>query len=465
MGNDVALALFSENAPSLFSYFKQRFAQVTNPAIDPVREYVVMSLRTGLGPEENLLEQGALASPQLVLEQPVLSNEEAAVMRALDWGGLRAEVLDMTWPIADGPARHGGRRSSGSAPTRRRRSAAAPTSSSSPTATLDEGRAAIPSLLATSAVHQHLVRSGDRVRTGLAVETGEPREVHHVAALIGYGASAINPYVMLDTVAEMADQYELDGLGSDIVRQRAVLGAQHRPPEGPVEDGDLDDPVVQRGADLRGGRARQATSSTCTSPARRRRSAASAWRAWPHEALARHARAFPQAHGLSRAGHVESALLPAAHEDLLPQGGVYAWRRDGERHMWDPETISTLQRAAHGQRRRPRPLRGLRRAGQRGERPARADPRAPPDAQAEPAGAPRRGRAHPGDRQAVLDRGDEPGRPLAGGARDARDRDEPHRRPLELRRGRRGPAALRARARTATGAARRSSRSPRAASA
>jgi hypothetical protein len=88
---------------------------------------------------------------------------------------------------------------------------------------LDPERAAIPSLLATSAVHQHLVRTGDRVRTGLAVESGEPREVHHIAALIGYGASAINPYVMLDTVAEMADRHELEGLGADVVRQRAVV--------------------------------------------------------------------------------------------------------------------------------------------------------------------------------------------------------------------------------------------------
>jgi glutamate synthase domain-containing protein 2/glutamate synthase domain-containing protein 1/glutamate synthase domain-containing protein 3 len=346
MGNDVALALFSENAPSLYSYFKQRFAQVTNPAIDPVREYVVMSLRTGLGPEENLLERGALASPQLVLEQPVLSNEEAAVLRALDWGGLRAEVLDMTWPIADGPAGMDAAVERLCADAQQAVRGGANIIVLSDRA-LDEGRAAIPSLLATSAVHQHLVRSGDRVRTGLAVESGEPREVHHMAALIGYGASAINPYVMLDTVAEMADQHELDGLGSDIVRQRAVLALntgllkvmskmgistiQSYNAAQIFEAVGLDRDLV----DL------HFTGTTSTIGGVGMEGLAT-------EALARHARAFPHAHGLSRAGHVESALLPAAHEDLLPQGGVYAWRRDGERHMWDPETISSLQRAAQG---------------------------------------------------------------------------------------------------------------------
>jgi glutamate synthase (NADPH) large chain len=346
MGNDVALALFSESAPSLFAYFKQRFAQVTNPAIDPVREYVVMSLRTGLGPEENLLDLDRLTQPQLVLKQPVLSNEEAAVMRALDFGGLRAEVLDMTWPVADG--------ASGMETALMRLCADASEAiagganvivlSDRP---LDPERAAIPSLLATSAVHQHLVRTGDRIRTGLAVESGEPREVHHIAALIGYGASAVNPYVMLDTVAEMADQYELDGLGPDVARWRAVealntgllkvlskMGISTISSYNAAQifeavglDKDLVDLHFTGTSSSIGGVGIEDLAK---------------------EALARHARAYPRTHGLNRAGHVETALLPAAHEQLLPQGGVYAWRRDGERHMWDPETIASLQRATRG---------------------------------------------------------------------------------------------------------------------
>ena len=102
MGNDLALAMFSEQAPSLFAYFKQRFAQVTNPAIDSVREHIVMSLRTGLGPESNLLVEGARPATQLVLERPVLTNDEMALVRDLRWGGLEARILDMTFEIRDG---------------------------------------------------------------------------------------------------------------------------------------------------------------------------------------------------------------------------------------------------------------------------------------------------------------------------------------------------------------------------
>ena len=109
MGNDLALAMFSEQAPTLFSYFKQRFAQVTNPAIDSVREHIVMSLRTGLGPESNLLFHGARPATQLVLERPVLKNDEMALVRDLNWGGLETRVLDMTFAIARRRPRHGGR--------------------------------------------------------------------------------------------------------------------------------------------------------------------------------------------------------------------------------------------------------------------------------------------------------------------------------------------------------------------
>ena len=133
MGNDLALAMFSEQAPTLFSYFKQRFAQVTNPAIDSVREHIVMSLRTGLGPESNLLEDGARPATQLVLDRPVLTNEEMALVRDLRWGGLEARVLDMTFEIAAGDLGMEGALDRFPR-TPRRRSARAPRSSSSPTA-------------------------------------------------------------------------------------------------------------------------------------------------------------------------------------------------------------------------------------------------------------------------------------------------------------------------------------------
>ncbi len=102
MGNDLALAMFSEQAPTLFSYFKQRFAQVTNPAIDSVREHIVMSLRTGLGPESNLLEHDSTPAMQLLLDRPVVQNHEMAILREMDWGDLKTRVLDMTFRVADG---------------------------------------------------------------------------------------------------------------------------------------------------------------------------------------------------------------------------------------------------------------------------------------------------------------------------------------------------------------------------
>ncbi|CAN5160177.1 glutamate synthase large subunit [soil metagenome] len=343
MGNDVALALFSDNSPTLFSYFKQRFAQVTNPAIDSVREYVVMSLRTGLGPESNLLEEGARPATQLLLERPVLENDEMAALRSLAWGGLETKVLDIVFPVADGTA------GMGPALERICNEAAEAIKGGASIIVLsdravNEDFAPIPSLLATSAVHQHLVRTGDRVLAGLAVETAEPREVHHVAALIGYGASAVNPYLMLDTVGSLAGQVEVPDIGATVARERVMqaLGtgllkvlskmgistiASYNAAQ-IFEAVGLDKELVDR--HFTG--TRSSVGGVGVDGLAR-------------EALARHARAFPASHGLSHAGHVEHALLPAAHQELLPQGGVYAWRRDGERHMWDPETISTLQRA------------------------------------------------------------------------------------------------------------------------
>ena len=257
MGNDLALAMFSEQAPSLFSYFKQRFAQVTNPAIDSVREHIVMSLRTGLGPESNLLFGGARPAMQLVLDRPVLTNDEMALVRELRWGGLETRVLDMTFAIRDGDLGMEGAldRLLADASQAIREGASILVLSDR---AVNEELAAIPSLLATSAVHQHLVRTGDRVGAGLAVETGEAREVHHIAALIGYGASAVNPYLMLDTVRDLAVRGEVADIDPRYGGGAHREGPRNGPPQGALEDGDLDDLFLQRGPDLRGGGARKA---------------------------------------------------------------------------------------------------------------------------------------------------------------------------------------------------------------
>ena len=346
MGDDTAQPPLAGHARPVFSFLKQRFAQVTNPAIDSVREHIVMSLRTGLGPESNLLGRGARPAMQLLLERPVLQNDEMAVLRELEWGGLKTRVLEMTFAIADGD---GGMEAAldrlcGEASRAIREGASILVLSDR---TVSESFAAIPSLLATSAVHQHLVRTGDRVHAGLAVETGEAREIHHVAALIGYGASAVNPYLMLDSVAALAERGDLPEIEPKVARERIVKAletgllkvlskmgistissynaAQIFEAVG-LEKGLVDKHFTGTSSSIGGVEITQLA----------------------HEAQQRHARAWPKAHGLSRARHVEQALLPAAHEEILPQGGVYAWRRDGERHMWDPETISALQRASTG---------------------------------------------------------------------------------------------------------------------
>ena len=346
MGNDLALAMFSEQAPTLFSYFKQRFAQVTNPAIDSVREHIVMSLRTGLGPESNLLEGGPEPAMQLLLERPVLHNDEMAILRELNWGGLETHVLDMTFRVSDGDQSMEGAldRLCDDASKAIRDGASILVLSDR---AVSEEFAAIPSLLATSAVHQHLVRTGDRVRAGLAVETGEAREIHHVAALIGYGASVVNPYLMLDTAADLAARGEIPDVGPDVARERIVqaIGTgllKVLSKMGISTIGSYNAAQIFEAVGLEKGLVDRHFTGTSSSIG------GVGMTQLAHEAQQRHGRAWPKAHGLSRARHVEQALLPAAHEEILPQGGVYAWRRDGERHMWDPETISELQRAATG---------------------------------------------------------------------------------------------------------------------
>src|SRR5918995_2325112 len=203
MGNDAALAVLSDQRPPLFSYFKQLFAQVTNPPIDPIREEIVMSLGTGVGAEGNLLTESPQHAHQLVMDQPILRNHELETLREVSTDVFRAHTIDITWPIAEGPAGMQKRLANVCDEASDHIAAGINILILSDRATGPD-RAAIPSLLAVSAVHHHLVREGTRLRAGLVLESGEPREVHHFATLIGYGASAINPYLMLESLPEIA---------------------------------------------------------------------------------------------------------------------------------------------------------------------------------------------------------------------------------------------------------------------
>ena len=438
MGNDAALAVLSDRRPPLFSYFKQLFAQVTNPPIDPIREAVVMSLGTGVGAEQNLLDETPLHAHQLVMSQPILRNLELETLREVASSIFRAHTIDITWPIVEGPDGLCARLATVCDEAHDALAVGVNVLILSDRR-VGPDRAPIPSLLAVAAVHHHLVREGTRLKAGLVLESGEPREVHHFATLIGYGASAINPYLMLDTVAELARDGWIDGnsdpdeaerktvkgLGKGLLKTISKMGistVQSYCGAQIFEAVGLDKELVERHFT---GTASRIGGITLDVLAR--------------ETLDRHAQAWP-----------------GGHDDLLPVGGIYAWRRDGEHHMWNPETIALLQhavrRAGEAANGRPAPdgdaqekydeyarlvnADAARRATLRGLLTFRTD-QAP--------GADRRGRAGQGDRPALRDGRDVARLDLHRGARDARGGDEPPRRQVEHGRGRGGPAPLHAR--------------------
>ena len=344
MGNDLALAVFSDQRPSLFSYFKQRFAQVTNPAIDSVREANVMSLRTDIGPQGNLLSTEPQVVNHVELAQPILTDFELERLRRNPYGALHPTTIDITFSLEKGED------GLADALDRIRRQALEAVAEDTTLLVLSDratgpDRVPIPALLACSTVHHALVREGTRLRAALVVESGEPREVHHLAALIGYGATAINPYLMLETMTMLdeptvgldgplldASDRAIAGISKGLLKILSKIGiATVRSYRGAqiFEVIGLDEDLVEE--HFTGTPSRLGGIGLGEIAA---------------EALDRHSRAYPEEHGAALAEHVEHARLPAASEDLLPQGGVYRWRKDGEMHMWDPETISTLQHAA-----------------------------------------------------------------------------------------------------------------------
>jgi glutamate synthase domain-containing protein 2/glutamate synthase domain-containing protein 1/glutamate synthase domain-containing protein 3 len=327
MGNDAALAVLSDRQPPLFSYFKQLFAQVTNPPVDPIREQVVMSLEAGVGAEVNLLAETAEQAHMLVMDQPILRNYELEKLRQVSHEVFNAATLDITWPIEQGPDGMELRLYDLCA------EAANYVDNGANILVLSDRnlgpeRVATPSLLAVAAVHHHLVRRGTRLRTGLVIESGEPRDIHHMATLIGYGAAAINPYVMFESLDELTERSLLpEDLDRDEAEQRIVraigkglmktiskmgistiqsyCGAQIFEAVG--LDRDVIDTYFTGTASRIGGIGLEALST---------------------EAMERHFRAYP-----------------STGRELLPVGGVLQWRRDGERHVWNPDSVAKLQHA------------------------------------------------------------------------------------------------------------------------
>ena len=331
MGNDTALPVLSDRRPPLFSYFKQLFAQVTNPPIDPIREQIVMSLGTGVGAESNLLDETPEHAHQLVMDQPILRNHELETLRQVDDEVFRAATLDATWPVDDGPDGLSTRLAN-----------LCDEAYDAVTAGINililsdrkarQDRAPIPSLLAVAAVHHHLVRLGVRLRAGLVLESGEPREVHHFATLIGYGASAINPYLLFDSVDDLVSDGRIPGVDNADTAQQNVVKAIGKGLLKTISKMGISTVQSYCGAQIfeAVGLEKELIDRHFTGTASR--IGGIGLDVLARETLERHASAYPR-----------------NAEDLLPVGGIYAWRRDGEHHQWNPETVALLQHAVRSQ--------------------------------------------------------------------------------------------------------------------
>ncbi len=219
MGTDTPLSALSEKSKLLYTYFKQNFAQVTNPPIDPIREEAVMSLVSFIGPRPNLLDmEGASRRKRLEVRQPILTNGDLEKIRSIGHFEDRfdTKTLDMTYPAENGAAAM-----EGALDRLCDRAEAAVRGGYNIIVLTDRAvgpdRIPIPALLATAAVHNYLIRKGLRTSVGLVVESGEPREVHHFACLAGYGAEAINPYLAFETLIEMKDEFPPDLTDDEII--------------------------------------------------------------------------------------------------------------------------------------------------------------------------------------------------------------------------------------------------------
>ena len=342
MGTDTPLAVLSERPQPLYGYFKQLFAQVTNPPLDAIREELVTSVDSLLGAEGNLLDEEPDGRYRMIsLPAPFLTNGDLARLRALDGNGkggggrFRSATLPMLMPAADGPA--------GMAPALDdlfRRADAAIAGGATILILSDRGvdadHAPLPALLATAGLHHHLVRTRQRTKVGLVVETGEAREVHHFALLIGYGAGAVNPWLALDAVREMVADGSLEAAPPYAEAEANVLKALRKGVVKVMSKMGISTVQSYRGAQIfeAVGLNEDLIDRYFTGTVSRISGAGLDQIA--AETLARHARAFPERDG-GLAG--------------VDWGGQYQWRHDGEHHLFNPDTIFKLQHATRSGRR------------------------------------------------------------------------------------------------------------------
>ncbi|MFC2126348.1 glutamate synthase large subunit [Bacteroidota bacterium] len=331
MGMDSPLAILSKHSQHLSSYFKQLFAQVSNPPIDPIRERLVMSLFTSLGRTWNILAETPLHAKQIYLPQPVVSNSDMEKIRCLKHTNFRIHSIDATFKASDGPEalEKALDRICADADEKIIRDGAniliitdRETSSEF---------APIPSLMAVGAIHHHLVRNGRRVRAGLIIEAGDIWETHHFATVFGYGANAINPYMAFETIdrlresklvekeisPEKAEENYIEAIGSGLLKIFSKMGIstlQSYHGAQIFEAVGIGSKVIER-----------CFNGTAS------RIDGLGFKGIGKEILTRHAFAYPD--------------KPSRYSELAV-GGIYQWKRRGESHLFNPDTIQLLQQSA-----------------------------------------------------------------------------------------------------------------------
>jgi len=329
MGADIPHAVLSKNNQLLYNYFKQLFAQVTNPAIDPIREKVVMSLDSFIGPAENLLEETSRHCHRLHVEHPILTDEDLLKIEGLKQGGFKAKVLST---LFDPSNESNLLKSLNKLCQQTEKSIKAGynfiilSDRGS-----DKKKCALPALLVMGAVHHHLIRKQLRTQAGVVIESGEPKEVHHLALLFGYGADCINPYMAFKAIEKLIDEKEIK-----IDKKKAIYNYIKASEKGILKI--LSKMGISTLQSYRGAQIFEAVGlnqdvidKVFTGTVSR--IGGIGFDVIAKETIQRHKDAYSD--------ETKKELLSSD----LESGGIYQWKSDGEFHLWNPDTISLLQDA------------------------------------------------------------------------------------------------------------------------
>jgi len=344
MGNDTPHAILSQRPQMLYDYFKQLFAQVTNPPIDPIREKLVMSMESYLGAQENMLEGTPKHCKKIRIKEPILTNEILEKIRNLKKNGLKTKTISILFsaggarlPDRQGSA-FGGNASSGKGLKKSLERMLHETVDAIKKGYtfvilsdrgIDSHHMAIPALLAVSAVHHHLIRKALRTKVALILESGEPREVHHFALLFGYGADAVDPYLAYEAVGAMSLDGDLTidaGTAVENYRKAAISGVEKI-----LSKMGISTLNSYRGAQIFEALGISETLIDQYFEGTVSRIGGAGLDEIAKETVIRHKNAYKD---------------KSMQNEVLATGGIYQWKKDGEFHLWNPESIPALQEAA-----------------------------------------------------------------------------------------------------------------------